>query len=313
MGRYGRKSGAGRSAYAYGMEVEMGIYTIKSGDIAALVTSHGAELQSLKDCRTGQEYMWNADPQYWKRTAPVLFPVVGNYKNKETRYNGRIYSLSRHGFARDMEFELIRVTRSEVWFGLDSDEETMKKFPFPFRLEVGYQIGERKVRTCWRVKNRGRETMYFSIGGHPAFLCPQKEGEKQTDCYLLFDAQKEIVSRMLGDDGLATDKLLPYALEDGYLRIAEDLFDNDALVVENHQAQKVSLCRPDKTPYVTVSFDAPVFGVWSVPHKEAPFVCIEPWYGRCDKESFSGTLQEREWGNALGAGDVFEAEYTIEI
>ena len=96
----------------------MGIYTLKSGDLAVLVTSHGAELKALKDCRTRQEYMWDANPDFWKRTSPVLFPLVGNYKNKEVRYNGHVYSLPQHGFARDMEFELISLKKDEIWFCL---------------------------------------------------------------------------------------------------------------------------------------------------------------------------------------------------
>ena len=118
---------------------------------------------------------------------------------------------------------------------------------------------------------------------------------------------------MIGDEGLATDTLIPYALDGGYLQVSDDLFDRDALVVENRQTQRVSLCRPDKSPYVEVTFDAPLFGVWSVPKTDAPFVCIEPWYGRCDHMNFSGTLQQREWGNVLPAKETFEASYTIEI
>lgn len=291
----------------------MGIYTLKSGDMAALVTSFGAELKSLKDCRTRQEYMWDANPEFWKRTSPVLFPLVGNYKNKEVRYNGHVYSLPQHGFARDMEFELISLKKDEIWFGLSSTTETLQKYPFPFRLEIGYQLEERKVRVFWRVINKGNETMYFSIGGHPAFRCPLKKDEKQTDYYIGFDTKKEVVSRMIGPDGLPGEMLLTYPLEDGLLQITDNLFDHDALIIENKQAQKVSLCTPDKKPYVTVSFEAPLFGVWSVPGMAAPFVCIEPWYGRSDRTDFSGTLQEREFGNVLEAGGVFETNYTIEI
>lgn len=291
----------------------MGIYSLKSGDLSALFVSAGAELKSLKDCRTGQEYMWNANPNYWKRTSPVLFPLVGNYKNKEIRHNGHVYSLPQHGFARDMEFELISLAQDEIWFGLSSNPETLRKFPFPFRLEIGYKLEARSLKVMWRVVNKGKETMYFSIGGHPAFACPLRTKEKQSDYYLRFDAGQEVVSRRIGSSGLATDTLVPYPLEDGYLRISEDLFDYDALVIENHQAQKVSLCTPDRRPYVTVAFDAPLFGVWSVPGKAAPFVCIEPWYGRCDHENFTGALQDREWGNALEALQTFRAEYTIEI
>lgn len=291
----------------------MGMYTLKSGDLAVQVVSLGAELKSLKDCRTRQEYMWDANPEYWKRTSPVLFPLVGNYKNKEVRYNGRIYSLPQHGFARDMRFETISLAQNEIWMGLSSSAETMQKYPFPFRLEIGYKVEERKVRASWRVINTGSETMYFSIGGHPGFVCPMKKGEKQTDYFIRFDAEKEVVSRLLGSDGLATDTFVTYPLEDGFLPIADDLFAHDALMIENHQVQKVSLCTPDKKPYVTVSFDAPLFGVWSVPGKAAPFVCIEPWYGRCDNTNFKGTLQDREWGNALEPGKTFETHYTIEV
>ena len=291
----------------------MRMYTIKNSDLAVMVTAHGAELRSLKDCRTSQEYLWNANPLYWKRTSPVLFPLVGNYKNKEVRYNGRVYSLPQHGFARDMEFDLISLTQNEVWFGLNSNAETLSKYPFPFRLEIGYRLEGRKVNVYWKVINTGKETMYFSIGGHPAFLCPIKNEDRQEEYYIAFDAKDQVVSRMLGDGGLATDEMKTYPLKDGMLRITKDLFDNDALVVEKHQAQQVSLCTPDKKPYVTVTFDAPLFGIWSVPHKEAPFICIEPWYGRCDHEDFKGTLEEREWGNALAASDQFEARYTIEI
>lgn len=291
----------------------MGMYTLKSNAVAVQVTSRGAELRSLIDCQTRKEYMWSADPAYWPRVSPILFPLVGNYKNKEVRYNGRMYGMTQHGFARDMNFETLSVTQDEIWFGLSSNTETMVKYPFPFRLETGYRLEGRKVHVIWRVKNTGSGNMYFSIGGHPGFVCPFLKGEKQTDYYVKFENKSEIVSRLLGGDGLATDTLLTYPLEDGLLPISGSLFDHDALIIENHQVQRVSLCTPDKKPYVTVSFDAPLFGVWSMPGKNAPFVCIEPWYGRCDKGDFNGTLEEREWGNTLEAGGVFETQYTIEI
>lgn len=291
----------------------MGMYTLKSRELAIQVTSKGAELRSLIDCHSRKEYMWNADPAYWARTSPVLFPLVGNYKNKEVRYNGRLYGMSQHGFARDMNFETISVTQEEIWFGLSSNADTMVKYPFPFRLEIGYRVEGRKVCVLWRVINTGADTMYFSIGGHPGFVCPFHKGDQQTDYYVGFGNKKEVVSRLLGEEGLASDTLLTYPLEDGLLQLTSHLFDHDALIIENHQVQKVSLCTPDKKPYVTVSFDAPLFGVWSVPGKSAPFVCIEPWYGRCDRSDFNGTLEEREWGNSLEAGQKFETQYTIEI
>ena len=59
--------------------------------------------------------------------------------------------------------------------------------------------------------------------------------------------------------------------------------------------------------------EAPLFGIWSPPGKNAPFICIEPWYGRCDDEYFDGDLTEREWGNKLAPHQTFEASYTITV
>ena len=100
---------------------------------------------------------------------------------------------------------------------------------------------------------------------------------------------------------------------DGYCQIDEHMFDKDALIIENRQASKVSLCTPDKKPYLTVSFDAPLFGLWSPAGMGAPFICIEPWYGRCDRAGFAGELKDREYGNSLAQGEKFEKSYTIAI
>lgn len=290
----------------------MSTYSLQNQEITVQIDSHGAELVSLKDNHTQTEYMWCADPAYWKRTSPVLFPLVGAYKNNETRYGGKTYTLPQHGFARDMEFTLVSQVEDSICFCLTDTEETREKYPFSFVLEIAYRIAGRSVTVEWRVKNPSDETMYFSIGGHPAFNCPLKEGERQTDYALAFDVKEKVTSRLLSKNGV-TDTYIDYPLQDGTLAITEDLFDNDALIIENHQARKVSLVDPVGRAYLTVSFDAPLFGVWSPPKKQAPFICIEPWYGRADHEHFSGELEKREWGNILAPGGTFKAAYDITI
>ena len=100
-------------------------------------------------------------------------------------------------------------------------------------------------------------------------------------------------------------------MKHGELAVTEDLFDQDALVIEGNQAHEVSLSYGQEKPYLTVRFNAPLFGIWSPPKKNAPFICIEPWYGRCDKADFTGELDKREWGNTLDAGECFEASYEV--
>ncbi len=286
---------------------------IENEQLKVTINHFGAELSSIVNKATGAEYMWNADERFWKRSAPVLFPFVGSLKNKEFQYEGKAYPMGQHGFARDMEFSLVSNDGGEVWFSLSSDESTYEKYPFAFTLELGYRLAGKKLTVLWRVVNEDDKTMYFSIGGHPAFMCPLDGEGTQTDYYLQFDTDKNLTYSKLSDNGLVYKKDNVLDINGGTMRITEHLFDEDALVVENGQAHRVSLCKPDRTPYLTVEFDAPLFGLWSPAKKNAPFVCIEPWYGRCDSEDFTGSLAQREYGQALDAGENFKASYTITV
>ena len=89
--------------------------------------------------------------------------------------------------------------------------------------------------------------------------------------------------------------------------------DRGTYIFEDNQVKEVALVTPDGRPYVTVSFDMPLVAIWSPENKKAPFVCIEPWCGRCDAVDFEGSLEERAWANALAPGAVFETSYDIRI
>ncbi len=291
----------------------MAMYSLKNTQIEICVDSLGAELKSLKKIASNVEYMWDARPEYWKRTSPVLFPIVGSLNHGCYRYDGKEYPMSQHGFARDMEFSVLKQTDDALTFVLRSNDETRAKYPFDFALELGYKLQENHLIVSWKVINCDNKEMYFSIGGHPAFLCPIDKKEAQTECKLLFDAKDKITSAIICDTGTLVSHTKEFALKDGMMDITPDLFNEDALIIEHNQAHKVSLCDKEGQPYLTVSFDAPLFGVWSPAKKNAPFICIEPWYGRCDRADFQGELSEREWGNRLAPSEVFYAEYTITI
>lgn len=290
----------------------MAFYQIRNDQLSVQIDSMGAELKSLKRKDTGTEYMWEGDPAYWKRTSPVLFPIVGSLRDGSYFLNGRRYPMGQHGFARDMEFQMKSQGSQEIWFSLRSDAKTLEKYPYEFLLEIGYELRGNTVIVKWKVCNPADTKLHFSIGGHPAFCCPLKKGEDQEDYRIWMDAQDQVTAGVI-KDGLMSKEQAVYPLKDGYLQITEHLFDKDALVIEKHQAQKVALVKPDGSHYLTVSFDAPLFGIWSPPGKKAPFICIEPWYGRCDAQDFAGTWQERQWGQSLAAGECFEASYQIEV
>ena len=290
----------------------MAFYQISNEQISIQVDSMGAELKSLKKKDTDTEYMWEGDPAYWKRTSPVLFPLVGSLREGSFLLDGKRYPMGQHGFARDLEFQVKSEAANEIWFYMESDAQTLEKYPYAFLLELGYELQESTVIVKWKVTHPADGELYFSIGGHPAFCCPLQKGEEQEDYRIWFDAKEQVITGVI-ENGLMTAGQAAYPLEDGCLRVTEHLFDHDALVIEHGQVHKVALVKPDGTHYLTVSFDAPLFGVWSPPGKKAPFVCIEPWYGRCDAVDFAGTWQQREWGQCLSAGQCFEASYQISV
>jgi galactose mutarotase-like enzyme len=291
---------------------------LKNGIIEIGVNLHGAELKSLRRTDTGTEYLWCGDPAYWNRTSPVLFPFVGGVRNGVYRHEGTEYQMSQHGFARDRDFTLISQTEDAVWFGLEDDEESRGVYPFAFHLEIGYQLLENGVKVMWKVENPSEETMYFAIGAHPAFNCPLKEGDKQTDCALrLQDRDGKnlayFINTIFGQGGTVTNAHEAVNLQEGILPVTETLFDYDAKVIEEGQTQRVSLLDGNGEEYLAVEFSAPLVGIWSPPKKKAPFICIEPWYGRCDKDVFEGELKDREWELKLAPGGVFQAEYKIVV
>lgn len=289
-------------------------YTLENETLKVEIDSFGAEIKSIRRVSDDREYMWCGDPKYWGRTSPVLFPFVGAPRNKEYRYEGKTYAMGQHGFARDMEFELELSEQGSIWFVLSSTEETYAKYPFHFKLHIGYALRENEVRVLWKVENTDSRPMYFSIGAHPAFLCPiHGEGDKLGYGLKFGGLTDELHHHGNTPEGMAVMEDEVLALTDGAVRFTPGFFDKCTYMVEGAQTGEVSLLDRDGEAYVTVRFDAPLFAVWSPEGKDAPFVCIEPWYGRCDAVDFEGSLAERAYENELAPDGAFTASYGMEF
>ena len=271
------------------------------------MVEHGAELTRIYNKKTGAEILWNADPKFWKRHSPVLFPNVGKTWHNVVKIQGEQYPTSQHGFARDSEFEVVEKSENAITMKLTYSQETLKKYPFKFNLYIRHIIEDDILSTEWHVENADDKDMYFSIGGHPAFVC----GENACGAKLVFGTDKDILEySLLSNDGLLEDKCYVMKLENKAVTITQDFFDKDAYIVENSTIKRVSLVKDDKT-IVTVEFDTPVFGLWSPVGKGVPFVCIEPWNGRTDRADFDGDLTKREWSNKLAPGKEFVSGYKV--
>ena len=153
--------------------------------------SSGAEMTSIN--YLGTEYLWNGDKKYWGRHAPILFPIVGRLRDNKTQINGIEYEMGQHGFARDCEFEVVSSDSTSVCYELKENEETLKKYPYCFRLFVSYEIQENAVKVTYRVANKDEKTMFFSIGGHPAFCWPLSDSEVFDDYEIKFSVDADIL------------------------------------------------------------------------------------------------------------------------
>lgn len=288
--------------------------TLKNEMLTIQVSEHGAELQSIR--KDDYEYLWQGNPEYWGRRSPVLFPIVGSVWEKCFRVDGKVYEMGQHGFARDMDFELVSAGDTEVWYRLESSEKTFAAYPWPFVLEIGYRLEGSSVEVLWKVTNPGDTKMFFQIGAHPAFNYPGYAPDAVDRGVVAFDRNDNLQrSGFKGKGCVDPQARFPIPLsDDGMLRLKRDTFDDiDTLMLENDQVHKVVFLKNDSSPYLTVTFDAPVVAIWSPPKRNAPFFCIEPWYGRCDRADFTGEFKDRDWVNALAPGAIFSASYTITL
>lgn len=290
------------------LEEVMAEVLLRKNDCSALINYHGAELKSLM--KGDKEYMWCADSKFWGRTAPVLFPFVGAVNEGVFRYKGVQYPMGQHGFARDMDFKPIRIDESVASFVLESNEETRSKYPMDFKFVSTYRLGNGKLYVDWCVENTGDEVLEFSLGAHPAFVCELNK----TSIRLMKNGKpvNMFINSVFGK-GLLTDKKVEVSVSDGIMKLDEHSFDGDAFVIEDGQLDSVEILDENGAKFMSVDFASPLVGIWSPPGKNAPFLCIEPWYGRADKEGFTGELCEREWNNSLMPGQLFQATYTINI
>lgn len=288
------------------------MYTIENEYLSASINEKGAELTSLVYKPSGQEYMWNADPAYWAKHSPVLFPIVGTLKNNTFVYKNKSYQLSRHGFARDKEFEVTAQTADSISLTLQDDSETLKIYPFQFQFSLIYMLEEKTLSVTYLVKNVNNGDMYFSVGGHPAFKLPLAEGLAYDDYYLRFSATENVGRWPISPDGLLEEVPVDLLSNTNRLPLSKKLFAKDALVIKSLASTEVALKSDKDEAGFTFNFDGfPYLGIWAA--KDADFVCIEPWCGIADPVNASQKIEEKEGIIMLNKGAHFERTWSVEI
>ena len=277
-----------------------------------VIAEKGAELQHIIRKDFQLEYLWNADPAFWAKKSPVLFPIVGTLKNNTYTYKGKNYTLGRHGFARDHVFTVTEQTDTRIVFSLTDTEHTLPVYPFNFRFSVIYTLNDDQLSVSYVVDNTGADSMYFSVGAHPAFKVPLTDDLNYEDYYLAFDKEENTDLWPLSSGGLIEKTAVPYLKNSNKLPLQHSLFYQDALVFKNMTSTAVTL-KSDLSPHgLELKYEGfPFMGIWAA--KDANFVCIEPWCGIADSVDASGEISEKEGIHKLLAGQQFERQWSVRV
>lgn len=275
---------------------------------------NGAQLTSIKGKKDGIEYLWNANPKYWNRHAPILFPIVGKVKDNKYRIGEKEYTLGQHGFARDNEFQIVENSNNKIVYRLTSSEETLKNYPYNFLLDVEYFLSGNILKITYKVRNTDIKKIFFSIGAHPGFNCPLSASEIMEDYYLEFNETETAYREFLdAGTGLLNGVFGLVLDQENILNLSEDLFKDDALIFKGLKSNEIALKSYKNNKKLTMNFEGfPYMGIWSKPGG-APFICIEPWLGHADSIDFNGDFREKPGIIGLETDKEFICTYSIAI
>lgn len=287
--------------------------TISNELFKITVNEMGAELVEIKSIETGNDYLHDGNPTWWKFHAPILFPIVGRNKDDLFKIEGKEYPICRHGFARISPFILEKVSDNVIRGTLSSDVITKKSFPYDFIFCVTYTLEYNKIITTFDIKNIGDKKMYFGLGGHPAFRCPIVDGASFDDYYLEF-SEKETVKTSLVDleNGYFLAEDMDFLVNEDKIPLNYDLFSIDTIVLKNTKSNLVTLKSDKYKENLVFEYsDFPIIAFWT--KKDAPFLCIEPWFSHSDYTFFDKEHSSKDNFICLVPKDTFNASYSVVI
>lgn len=279
--------------------------TISNEFATATISEIGAELKSFK-CG-GKEYIWHSDPAFWTGSSPVLFPICSGLKDDEFIYEGKTYTLQKHGFARRAKFDVESVDKNTATFLLSSENCPQENYPFKYEFRIIYTIVGKKFNVEYNIRNLTDGDMYFSVGAHEAYTCP--EGIENYE--IIFDKNENLDSYQLAGP-LLTDDTINYGQDTNTLQLDHSLFSNDCLMFKNLNSHGVILRNKTTRQEIKVEFEGfPYLLIWTAPN--APFICIEPWCGITDNIDTNKQFSQKEGIEKIEKDGSFYRLHSFEI
>lgn len=289
------------------------MYSIKNDYLSAKIKAIGAELISLKS-KKGVEYIWGRDLRYWNGSAPILFPIVGNLRDKKAIINGKVYLMNIHGFLRDLHFEVLHQKEDEISFVNTYSKETLAMYPFKYKVIITYALKQNLLRTKYYIINEYEELLPFNIGGHPAFNCPIYPGESFNDYTIHFESEETFSSPRIERNGTLNFDIAACSYQNlKELQLDYSLFDIDTIIIPRVRSKKIGLLNKNNKGIYFYFPQFITFAIWSPPGKKAPFVCLEPWIGHGDRYNTDYDFMKKDNLIKLKTLEEFSVHYDIEI
>ena len=283
-------------------------YTLEQNGVSIAVSSHGAELHSLR--ADGREWIWNGDEVLWGRHAPTCFPWCGKLKDGFFELDGQRYEGGQHGFARDLEHTLQEETADSLTFQLTWNADTLARYPWKFVLETRHQLAGRALHTTYRVVNEDDRAMPFQIGYHFAFAYPFTEGADTGSCQLRFQ-QAEDFTEITTDGGFVSGQR-PRFPGQQVIPLDDHLFDVDSICFTGLRSDWAQIEELATGRALRVTFSGfPQVLIWSKPGPMR-FFCIEPWYGLPERVDGGHDLFQRPCIQVLEPGQEFTCTQVVE-
>lgn len=287
---------------------------LKNDFLEVELNPKGAEIIQIIGQSDHLNYMWKRDASLWANSAPILFPIVGALQNNECRIDGKTYTMTQHGFARHNVFEINQISDTCVEFILRPNDEILKQYPYLFELKVTYTLKDNQLECLCSVKNTDEKTIYFQIGGHPAFACPLMENESSNDYYVEFEQNENLDQKLIDVEHKGmSDKTELFFENERRFFVRQRLFANDAIVFKDFKSKYVTLKSLNHNK--SIRFYMNHFnhlGIWTSQHVGG-LLAIEPWVGHSDYVGFTGEFKDKEGVVAIDAGKDFECCFTVEI
>ncbi len=280
------------------------IFTAENENFTLAVKEMGAELNSLKSKNTGIEYIWCGNEEIWYGQSPVLFPIIGRLLEDKYLVDGVEYSMPKHGIVRKKPFNLVENNGDSLTFIQEYDEDSLKSYPYRFKLTVKFSLTENGLKVTHSVQNLDNKLMYFSFGAHPGFNC--KIGD-----YIEFSDDNELLTERIDNESILIDEKFPVFMDENKIEITDSLFNEDALILSEFNSKTLYIKSETHDRVIKFDFDSPFLGIWAKPG--APYVCLEPWWGVNDSYDKKADISEKRGIMSIKPEQTMDFSWEVQI